>query len=134
MEVVIGKIKEALQQIPEVSAAYLFGSVAKGRYHRNSDIDIAILFIPGLSKMKRFDLRLDISGKLEDISGRPVDVVDLLESSLFLQHQVRKYGVLLLEKDPRYRVAYEVRSRREYFDLQPILERRNKALIGQIHN
>lgn len=76
MEIVVEKIKEALQRIPEVSAAYLFGSVAKGRYHRNSDIDIAVLFIPGLSKTKRFDLRLDISGKLEDIAGWPVDVVN----------------------------------------------------------
>jgi|SRR3989339_215870 len=41
------EIRELLQPVlaehPEITAAYLFGSVATGRHHSGSDIDIAIL-------------------------------------------------------------------------------------------
>ncbi|MTV50536.1 nucleotidyltransferase domain-containing protein [Heliobacillus mobilis] len=129
MEKVIEEVKNVLYQEQTVSSAYLFGSIAKGRYRADSDLDIAVLFVPGLNKLKRFELRLELMGLLEEICQRRVDLIDLLEAPLFLQHQVRKYGKLIVEKDHAYRVRYEVQSRREYFDLQPVLERRQRALL-----
>jgi hypothetical protein len=38
-------------------------------------------------------------------------------------HRVLRDGVLLLDHDRSARIAFEVRSRNEYFDLLPILER-----------
>ncbi|QGG48949.1 type VII toxin-antitoxin system MntA family adenylyltransferase antitoxin [Heliorestis convoluta] len=129
IEEAIEETKKILQKKEEVSAAYLFGSIAKGNYRANSDIDIAILFIPAMTKLERFEKRLELMGHIEDVAQRSADVIDLLEAPLFLQHQIRKYGKLIIEKDKAYRIDQEVRSRREYFDLMPHLERRQKAII-----
>jgi hypothetical protein len=50
---------------------------------------------------------------------------------LYLQHRVRKTGRVIAEKDHHYRVNFDIRSRREYFDLAPFLELRNQKLIEQ---
>lgn len=125
-------IAEFLQDQKEVSAAWLFGSMATGKAGKNSDVDIAILFEPNLSKYERFDLRLQLADELSRLTGREIDLVDMEASPLFLQHQIRKSGRLILEKNHTYRVAFDVRSRQAYFDLAPVLERRNRKLIERI--
>jgi predicted nucleotidyltransferase len=122
-------VAEYLYNHDKVSSAWLFGSVATGKAGEDSDLDIAILFNPGMSKYERFDLRLEISGELERLAGREADVVDMEAAPLYLQHQVRKTGRLIVEKDHTYRVNFDIRSRREYFDLAPVLELRNRKLI-----
>jgi hypothetical protein len=125
----LSQITEYLNNDPKVSAAWLFGSVAAGKAGKTSDIDIAILFIPGLSKYERFDLKLYFSGELSYLAGRDVDVIDMESVPLYFQHQVRKTGRLIVEKDHAYRVAFDVHSRRKYFDMIPVFELRNQRLI-----
>jgi predicted nucleotidyltransferase len=125
----ISCVTEYLRHHPNVSAAWLFGSMATGKAGKNSDLDIAVLFTPDLSKYERFDLRLLIGGELARLAEREVDVVDMAAAPLYLQHQVRKTGRLIVEKDHAYRVAFDIRSRRDYFDLAPVLELRNRRLI-----
>ena len=40
-----------------------------------------------------------------------------------LVHRVLRDGRLVLERDRSARIAFEVRARNEYFDMQPILRR-----------
>lgn len=115
-----------------VWAAYVFGSTVKGTARPDSDIDIGILFADNASKEDCFEYRLMIASDLECILNKPVDAVDLRHSSLFLQHQVRKYGKLIFERERSYRLAYEIQSRREYFDFQRILTRRSNALLNKL--
>jgi predicted nucleotidyltransferase len=57
---------------------YLFGSVAqKGKFSRNSDIDIAI---SGLNKLEHYAF----TGEISELLDKPVDVV-LLEECIFAQ-------------------------------------------------
>jgi predicted nucleotidyltransferase len=67
-------IIEYLHNHDKVSAAWLFGSMATGKAGKDSDIDIAVLFAPGLSKYERFDLRLLIGGKLELLAAWETEV------------------------------------------------------------
>ncbi|WP_034630043.1 type VII toxin-antitoxin system MntA family adenylyltransferase antitoxin [Desulfotruncus alcoholivorax] len=113
-----------------ISAVYLFGSAAKNLMRPKSDIDIAVLFAIKLkSKIKRFDIILTTSMELEDILGRPVDVVDILEAPLVLQHQILKTGKLLVENNRLARINFEVNSRRQYFDMLPLYTVRNKNIL-----
>ena len=132
MSVNLPLILETLQQKDKVSAAWVFGSVATGKDRPDSDIDIAILFIEGLDKQARFNLRLDIAAELSGLTGREVDVIDMQASPLFLQHQVRRFGYLLLENDHAYRVDYDVKSRRQYLDFAPRLKKRNRQIINKV--
>jgi predicted nucleotidyltransferase len=125
----LSHVIEYLQLHDKVSSAWLFGSMATGKAGKNSDLDIAVLFAPDLSNYERFDLRLLIGVELERLAKREVDVVDMETAPLYLQHQVRKTGRLIVEKDHVYRVSFDTRSRRDYFDLVPVLELRNRKLI-----
>jgi predicted nucleotidyltransferase len=117
MSINLRLVSETLQQNDKVSAAWVFGSVATGKDRPDSDIDIAVLFIEGLDKHIRFDMRLTIAAELADLTGRDVDVIDMQAAPLLLQHQVRRFGYLLFEKDHAYRVDFDVKSRRQFLDL-----------------
>jgi predicted nucleotidyltransferase len=129
MSTLLNTLTEYLQNHKQVSAAWIFGSVATGKNRADSDIDLAILFVQNLSKEKRFDLLLSLAVDLSKIAACEVDLVDIQTAPLFLQYEIRKNGHLLFEKDHIYRVNHDVQSRREYLDLAAMLELRNKSLI-----
>ncbi|MBF7081601.1 nucleotidyltransferase domain-containing protein [Desulfallas sp. Bu1-1] len=130
MDAIAEKIAHYFSGNSQISAVYLFGSAAKNLMRPKSDIDIAVLFETKIkSKIKRFDIVLTASMELEDIIGRPVDVVDILEAPLVLQHQILKTGKLLVENNRLARINFEVNSRRQYFDMLPLYTVRNKNIL-----
>lgn len=105
-----------------IAAAYVFGSVAKQRDRRDSDVDIGVLFVeppaPVLGGVvdqlrRRLDHALEREVDLVVLNGAPADLV----------HRVLEDGILVIENDRSRRIAFEVRKRNEYFDLLPILRR-----------
>ena len=128
----IEQITEYLRNHPAVSAVWLFGSMATGKAGKHSDIDIAVLFAENLSKFECFDLRLLLADELEWAVGKKVDMIDIAAAPLYLQHQIRKSGKLLVEKDKRRRVLFDVQSRREYLDLKPLLELRSQTMLKKV--
>lgn len=132
MPINLNPVSKSLQQNDRVSAAWVFGSVATGKDRPDSDIDIAVLFIEGLDKQIRFDMRLAIAAELAGLTGREVDVIDMQAAPLLLQHQVRRFGYLLFEKDHAYRMDFDVKSRRQFLDFYPRLEKRNRQIINKV--
>jgi predicted nucleotidyltransferase len=99
-----------------VRFAYLFGSRATGRSRPNSDADIAIM--PG----RPLDLlaEADLADRLAQALQVPtVDLVDLRRASLRMRGRVLEEGQRLYSADEPGRVAFEVRTRGEYFDFLP---------------
>jgi hypothetical protein len=101
----------------EVVAAFLFGSTARGTRRAESDVDLGLL-LAGEPPRTLATLELDLEGKLERRLGVPVQVVILNLAPPDLVHRVLRDGELLLDRDPSTRVRFEVRSRREYFDVR----------------
>jgi hypothetical protein len=113
---------ELRQASAAVIAVYLFGSQARVDARPDSDIDVAVL-LSGSGHGTLVGPLTELSGRLERVLGRTVDLIDLRTAPPDLVHRVLRDGELLLERDPDERVAFEVRSRNEYFDLLPHLER-----------
>jgi predicted nucleotidyltransferase len=108
--------------IEGIAAAWLFGSVARGSARPDSDVDVGVLFSQepprGLS-----GLALGLEGDLERGLGLPVQLVVLNRAPVDLIHRVLRDGILLIDRDRSRRIAFEVRSRNEFWDIEPFLLR-----------
>ena len=121
------RLRECFQAgAPDVVAAYLFGSVARGTARATSDIDVGILLArPPAATLTA--LPLDLEADIERALGHPVQLVVLNAASPDLVHRVLRDGKLLVDRNPSVRIAFEVRSRNEFFDLKPLLDRYRRA-------
>ena len=77
----------------DISLIYIFGSQASGDAHENSDVDIAILCINKIDPLVRWN----IAAELADILKKDVDLVDLLEASTVMQHQIIFNGLCVFD-------------------------------------
>jgi predicted nucleotidyltransferase len=107
---------------PGVVAVYLFGSTARGTVRSGSDVDVAVLF-ERTPPHRLAGPRFTLEGDLERVLGGPVDLVVLNDAPVDLRTRVLRDGRLLLDRNPSARIAFEVRTRNEAFDLEPILTR-----------
>jgi uncharacterized protein len=112
-----------------VVAVYIFGSIARGNAKPDSDVDVAVLFTS--PPPQRLDgPRLVIEGELERALGRTVDLVVLNDVPVDLRIRVLRDGRLLIDRDRAARIAFEVQTRNEAFDLEPVLTRYRTAREG----
>ena len=120
------RIADVFTPRSDVMAVYLFGSTARGTARVGSDIDIAVLFDSPPPRALGGP-RFVVEGELEQALGRPVDLVVLNNAPVDLRARVLRDGRLLVERNPSARIAFEVRTRNEAFDLEPILARYRAA-------
>jgi predicted nucleotidyltransferase len=112
---------DVLQSQPQIAAAYLFGSVARGTATGSSDVDVGIL-LEHAPPPTLEGIPADVQDRLTEALGRPVDVIILNDAAPDLIHRVLRDGELILDQVPALRIRFEVRARNEYFDLLPVLE------------
>jgi predicted nucleotidyltransferase len=113
-------VRSCLEHVPDLVAAWLFGSVVRGTATPRSDVDVGILLrqAPPRTLEGRF---FAVAFSIEERLGRPADVVILNDAPVDLVHRVLRDGRLVLERDRSARIRFEARARREYFDLLPVL-------------
>jgi len=101
----------------QIVSAYVFGSLAKKDTSPTSDVDIALLIEESaLRKLDKLKTITDISRILK----RDADVVFLNNASPLLSHEVRKHGILIFDRDPKYRKSFEVLQRKLFQDYHHI--------------
>jgi hypothetical protein len=67
-------------------------------------------------------LLLDLEADLERLLGVATQVIVLNRAPVDLVHRVLRDGKLLVDRDPSARIAFEVRARNAFFDLEPVLD------------
>ena len=97
----------------EIIAAYVFGSRAKGKGKKTSDVDIAFLLDDRDASNFPY---LEFKVTFESILDKNVDLIILNHTGEILKHQVRKYGKIIYESNPKTRKQWEVLSRKLYQD------------------
>lgn len=124
--IVESRLREYFAKRPsDVVAAYLFGSFGRGTAGPESDVDVAVLYSRSLPSTLDSPA-LTQEGDLERILGRPSQVIALNGAPADLVHRVLRDGRLVFEGNRSARIAFEVKSRNEYFDLLPFLRRYRK--------
>jgi uncharacterized protein len=123
-------IRSVLACRDEVVAAYLFGSVAAGRGHAFSDIDIAVLLAEGPSEHDLFKQELALGGLLDSVfSPTRVDLVVLNRAGPFIAFQVLKTGKLVLDNDPDTRSLFVMHALNRYYDQKPYLDYQRACVV-----
>ena len=123
------RLCQYLQLHPEVKQAILFGSLAKGGFRQDSDVDLAIALdhVLGANEKQRL---------LEDIAvvvGHPVDLIDLKVVGEPLLGQILRYGKQLVGDSSMYAglLSKHVTNQADFMPYrQHILDERRKAWIG----
>jgi predicted nucleotidyltransferase len=113
-------VEAAVAPLDGIAAVYLFGSVAAGTDTPASDIDLGVLYdVPPAARLDAGPL--DLEGDLERRLGRPVQLVVLNGAPADLRIRVLRAQRLLVDRNKPARIRFEVATRNEYFDLEPML-------------
>lgn len=112
----------------DVRLAFLFGSAARGRLSRSSDVDVAVYFEGQYSSEEMNSLWRDLEGLLD----RDVDLLVLNKDNPTLAWSAMR-GIPLLIRDYTFYLEYMLQISREAADFQDFiidLWRAKRALRG----
>ena len=115
-----------------VVSAYLFGSFAEGRAHRESDVDIGVLLDRAIYALanERFEARLRLIGELGNFLARnDVDLVILNDAPPELGARIVTEGVRVFCGDEETNHAFVRDIQLRAADLKPFLERMRRIKL-----
>lgn len=126
------RLAGALASFPEVAAAWLFGSVARGDERPDSDLDLGLVF------RRRRETAVDhhrqiraLAGEAEDLAGgRLIDVVVLESQGPIFCHRVLSEARLVYEADRERRIDFESTTYVRYLDFLPTWELATRHALG----
>lgn len=124
---IIQSLISFLETQPSVLAAIVFGSVASGRLHAESDLDLALLF-DDANVPDGFAV-LDLRATLEQYARRDVDVVVLNGASPILAFQAVKHGQRISVRDEQAYQRFVVRLISEYADFKRVRRPIEEAVL-----
>jgi predicted nucleotidyltransferase len=122
LETLVGRLKGALDDRPEVLEAYLFGSRARGDDATHSDVDVAVYLEHEIVPQPPFGHAAQLAAYLmAALNESRVDVVVLNDASPLLYHRVLRDGVRILSRSLRETTTREGAALSRYCDYVPQL-------------
>lgn len=118
-----------------VVSVYLFGSHAEGRAHRESDLDLGILFDRTVhrTRKKRFEAALRFAAKLRSsLALDEIDPVVLNDAPPLLGRRIVTEGVRLFCSDREVDHNYVRDIQLRAADIQPFLERMRRIKLDAL--
>ena len=120
---------------PNLVSAYLFGSVAEGRSHRESDVDLGLLLprdrFPSASE--RFAERLALLSRLgEGLGGHALDLVILNDAPPLLARHIVTRGRRLACTDAEADHAFVRDAQLRAADLEPFIQRMRRIKLERM--
>ena len=124
----LARLARALSPRDESLEAYLFGSRARGRARRDSDIDVAVYVDEARARDGVWGYRAELTTDLMVALGtNDIDVVLLNHAPILLYHRVLRDGVRVLSRDLRATTTRAGQALSRYFDFLPQLDKMDAA-------
>ena len=119
-------LKRALERLPSVRLAVLYGSAAKGRFGSRSDFDVGLSLDPGSN------LSGSLQVTLERITGRRVDLVVLDEAPPLLRMEIAKTGRVLVERHAYLWAEFRAHAMIDWWDWAPTAQMMHRILLTRL--
>ncbi len=110
-----------LDRYQYIALAILYGSVARGREHPGSDIDLAIAM--DARSPCAGDTLVDISLACGEVTGYEVQVRDLARAQGLYLREVLTSGIVIVDRDPSVRAELLIRMLDFTEDMLPAIRR-----------
>jgi predicted nucleotidyltransferase len=130
-DVLIERLRPMLAGEPRIAAAWLFGSAARGELRQDSDIDVGVVFVCGMSAREREDVLVDLASRLESVTApRPLDLVALEDQGHVFVHRALQDGKRIVVNDEERRVDFESDALVWYLDFKPTWDIAAREQVG----
>jgi len=117
------ELAKVFRAYPDIQAVYLFGSGAEGRFHQESDLDLAIVpRSPGL-RVRRLDILTDLARH----GFCRVDLIFLDTEDIVLKYEAVRGNRLIYQAGDFDRGEMYSRVVRQYLDFLPYLQVQREA-------
>jgi uncharacterized protein len=129
---ILERAAEFFRRSPGVSAAYAFGSVAEGRAHRESDVDLAVLLDWGAcpDRAARGARQVELlSALIQALGVNDVDLVVLNDAPPLLGRHILRRGRRLCAPDAAATHAWERDVQLRAADVEPFIRRGRARLL-----
>jgi predicted nucleotidyltransferase len=131
LSVNIPKLKNLMQAMPEIAAAYLFGSAAEGGPVVN-DLDLLVLTFPGVNQDQAY---FDILGRLSQELCLPEERIDLIFFELdvvdpHVLHSAINNGIIIKNQNPEL-LSERIDQLSLFFLINESYIQRAKALLEE---
>lgn len=112
----IPDVKRILLEDHNVIFAYLFGGLSEGKVKPLSDIDISV-YVRDTDNLAEY--KLNLFDRLTDALGtNELDLIILNMAPVSIAGRILENKLILVDKDPPIRHAYESLTLRKFFDLR----------------
>jgi predicted nucleotidyltransferase len=121
--------------LPGVVSVYLFGSVAEGRSHRESDVDVGVLLSRDVHRTQRdrFDEGVRLSSEIVGALGKnAIDVVVLNDAPPHLARRIVTGGRRVFSAAPEADRDFVRDTQLRAADLEPFLRRTRRLKLDAI--
>jgi uncharacterized protein len=130
----LAQMRPIVARFPQIAAAWLFGSAARGELRIESDVDIGLLLVdPAATAADEYLMLGELAARLESVvAPRLIDLVLLEPQGPVFAHEALIDGHLILEQDRERRVEFEANTMVRAFDFRPTWEMARKGQIAAI--
>jgi len=122
----IESLTRALEGIPSVRLAVLFGSAATGASNADSDIDI------GVSMEGGSDFSPALRVALERAAGRTIDLACLDVAPPLLRFEIARDGVVLVERDAHDWAEFRAHAMIDWWDWAPTARLMHQTMAARL--
>ncbi|MCH8296158.1 nucleotidyltransferase domain-containing protein [Candidatus Poribacteria bacterium] len=122
------RLTGVFEKYPDIQAVYLFGSVASGQMHCESDLDLGIVPRNKSLRQKRLAILTDLARR----GFCNVDLVFLDTDDIVLKYEVVRLNRVLYQTEDFDRGAMYSKVIRQYLDFRPYLEIQREAYKRRI--
>ena len=126
---IVNRLKKLFDD--KVEFAFIFGSIATGRFYEHSDIDAAVY----LKEMPvDTEARLNFISSISKEFNRKIDLIILNDCDIVIAMQVLANGILIINNNPHLFIRFKARKLSEYPDFK--ISRRiveERLLNGRIY-